>query len=136
METNREIARRKPPAAGLAACLRRNADVMYGSHKTKKECAAANHTSPCYRLNRVPFAGLHPNGSAHSYSYQCFESFDRNRCYSILFAGAKIEIIMISRKKSGEYNYSPDSPLKIPNLISAFYSVHQNLIELMSPKVQ
>lgn len=36
METNREIARRKPSAAGLAACLRRNADVMYGSHKTKK----------------------------------------------------------------------------------------------------
>lgn len=26
METNREIARRKPPAAGLTACLRRNAD--------------------------------------------------------------------------------------------------------------
>jgi len=25
-ETNREVARRKPPAAGLAACLRRNAD--------------------------------------------------------------------------------------------------------------
>jgi len=26
METNKEVARREPPAAGLAACLRRNAD--------------------------------------------------------------------------------------------------------------
>ena len=32
----RVVARRKPPAAGLAACRRRNADGMYGSHKTKK----------------------------------------------------------------------------------------------------
>ena len=56
METDREGAWRKPPAAGLAACLRRDADGIHGSHN-KKGCAAANHISPFYRLNKVPFAG-------------------------------------------------------------------------------
>lgn len=56
METDREVAGRKPPAAGLAACLRRDADGIHGSHN-KKGCAAANHISPFYRLNKVPFAG-------------------------------------------------------------------------------
>lgn len=36
METNKEVARREPPAADLAACLYRSTDVMYGSHKIKK----------------------------------------------------------------------------------------------------
>lgn len=81
METNREVARREPPAAGLAAYQRRNVGaVMYCSHNgIKIERAAANSTSPISKLCKVPFAGLLPNGSAHSYSYQCFESFDRNR---------------------------------------------------------
>ena len=35
METQREVARREPPAAGLTACLRRNADGIHGSHKIK-----------------------------------------------------------------------------------------------------
>lgn len=33
MEPDREVARRKPPAAGLAACLRRDADDRLCSHK-------------------------------------------------------------------------------------------------------
>ena len=98
METNREVARREPPAADLAAYQRRDVGAMtYCSHNDiKKERAAANSTSPISKLCKVPFAGLLPNGSAHSYSYQCFESFDRNRLFSILFAGAKVGNILES----------------------------------------
>ena len=67
METDREIARREPPAAGLAACLRRNADDVCSSH-SKKMRSCEPHTSLCYKLWEVPFAGGCPNGSAHSVS--------------------------------------------------------------------
>ena len=36
METDQEIARREPPAAGLSACLHRSADQRSCSHKIKK----------------------------------------------------------------------------------------------------
>ena len=43
MEPDREVARRKPPAAGLAACLYRSTNQRSCSHKTKR-CAAANNS--------------------------------------------------------------------------------------------
>lgn len=65
METNREIARRKPPAVGLTACLYRSTDVVYRSHiNTKKGNAAANDTPSIAKDCKVPLAGLLPNGSA------------------------------------------------------------------------
>lgn len=65
METNKEVAGREPPAAGLAACPYRSTDVVYRSHiDTKKGNAAANDTPSIAKDCKVPLAGLLPNGSA------------------------------------------------------------------------
>lgn len=67
METKREIARREPPAAGLAACLRRNADDGLCSHKIKN-AQLRTQSIPLASSKPVSFAGLLPNGSAHTFS--------------------------------------------------------------------
>lgn len=68
METDQEIARREPPAAGLSACLHRSADDGLCSHKIKKNAQLRTQSIPLASSKPVPFAGLLPNGSAHTFS--------------------------------------------------------------------
>jgi len=81
MDPNRNVARREPPAAGLATGLRRNADsMMYCSHNgTKKnvQLRTVHHlflsSAKCHSRDRSPMT-LHipliPNA---------FQNFGRNR---------------------------------------------------------
>ena len=69
MKANREVARREPPAAGLAACLYRSTDIVLCSHiKTKNVQLRTLHNPPFTGYCKVPFAGLVPNDSAHIFS--------------------------------------------------------------------
>lgn len=64
METNREVARRKPPAADLTACLYRSTDVMYGSHKTKKGAQMRTIHHPVTGSIECRSRDYSPNGAA------------------------------------------------------------------------
>ena len=68
METDQEIAQREPPAAGLSACLHGSADDGLCSHKIKKNAQLRTQSIPLASSKPVPFAGLLPNDSAHTFS--------------------------------------------------------------------
>ena len=68
METNREVARREPPAAGLTACLRRNADGIHGSHKYKNMRSCEQYITLLQAQQSAVRGSLNPNGSAHTFN--------------------------------------------------------------------
>ena len=67
-ETNREVARRKPPAGlGLLACTAGASDLCSVCHKTKNDSAGDKH----YTVSRILFTvrgSLNSNGAALSSS--------------------------------------------------------------------
>ena len=64
METNREVARREPPAAGLTACLYRSTDMMHCSHKYKNMRSCEQYIT----LLQAQQSAVNPNGSAHTFN--------------------------------------------------------------------
>ena len=97
METNRKFARREPPAAGLAACpYRGTGSMMYCSHNGIKKNVQLRTVHHLFLSSaKLPFAGLLPNGPAHSVSTNALRALVEI-VIEILFAGAKIEKIFIS----------------------------------------
>ena len=67
METNREVAWRKPPAAGLAACLYRSTDMMHCSHKDKNMRSCEQYITLLQAQQSAVRGSLNPNGSAHTF---------------------------------------------------------------------
>ena len=68
METNREVAWRKPPAAGLAACLYRSTDMMHCSHKDKNMRSCEQYITLLQAQQSAVRGSLNPNGSAHTFN--------------------------------------------------------------------
>ena len=68
METNREVAWRKPPAAGLAACLYRSTDMMHCSHKYKNMRSCEQYITLLQAQQSAVRGSLNPNGSAHTFN--------------------------------------------------------------------
>lgn len=67
METNREIARRKPPAAGLAAYPHRSTDGICSSHK-KEKSAQLRTTYPPFTGSTSAPRGIAPQGLCAQFS--------------------------------------------------------------------
>ena len=68
METNREVAWREPPAAGLAACLYRSTDMMHCSHKDKNMRSCEQYITLLQAQQSAVRGSLNPNSSAHTFS--------------------------------------------------------------------
>ena len=68
METNREVARREPPAAGLTACLYQSTDMMHCSHKYKNMRSCEQYITLLQAQQSAVRGSLNPNGSVHTFN--------------------------------------------------------------------
>ena len=68
METNREVARREPPAAGLTACLYQSTDMMHCSHKYKNMRSCEQYITLLQAQQSAVRGSLNPNDSTHTFS--------------------------------------------------------------------
>ena len=67
MKTNREVARREPPAAGLAAYPHRSTDGICSSHK-KEKSAQLRTTYPPFTGSTSAPRGIAPQGLCAQFS--------------------------------------------------------------------
>ena len=90
METNREVAWREPPAAGLAACLYRSMDMMHCSHKDKNMRSCEQYITLLQAQQSAVRGSLNPNGSAHTFFVASHIENPKKVLLKIMFAEAKV----------------------------------------------
>ena len=98
METNKKIARRKPPATGLTACLYRSTDGMYCSHKIKKNVQLRTKHPPFTGSIKCRSRDCSPTALHILINVAALLSSIVKVVFNVLFAGAKIV-------RNSKYNY-------------------------------